>query len=101
MESVTTQDLRNYFTVLQANHSMGGVHCFFRSVRAFLNWYETENDDSGWKNTIKKVRVKAPYLEPLEPADIGAVKEILNTFIPNIICNFWIYSRQTIFTIFV
>jgi len=79
IQDISTHDLRNYFIGLQINHSQGGVHAFFRAVRAFLNWYEDENEFTDWKNPIRKVTIKAPNLPPLDPADINAIKAILKT----------------------
>ena len=79
IQDISTHDLRNYFIGLQENHNKGGVHAFFRTVKTFLNWYEEENEFTDWKNPIKKVRVKTPNLQPLDPADINAIKAILRT----------------------
>ena len=79
IETLTANDLRNYFIGLQENHSKGGVHAFYRTVKAFLNWYELENEFSAWKNPINNISIKPPNLQPLEPADIHAIKAILKT----------------------
>lgn len=79
IQDISTQDLRNYFIGLQENHSKGSVHAFYRTVKAFLNWYEEENEFADWKNPIRKVSVKAPNLQPLEPADVNAIKAVLKT----------------------
>ncbi len=59
-------------------HNKGGVHAHFRVLRSFLYWYELENDFINWANPIQKVKVKRPRQEPLEPADIKAVKAMLD-----------------------
>ncbi|MDO9546760.1 MAG: tyrosine-type recombinase/integrase [Pelolinea sp.] len=53
------------------------MHAFFRVLRSFLYWYELEDDLLGWTNPIQKVKVKSPRQEPLEPADIDAVKAMI------------------------
>jgi len=79
IQDISTNDLRNYFIGLQENHNKGGVHAFFRTVKTFLFWYEEENEFADWKNPIRKVKVKTPNLQPLDPADINAIKAILRT----------------------
>ena len=59
-------------------HNKGGVHAHFRVLRSFLYWYEDENDYTDWVNPIQKVKVKRPRQDPLEPADIKAVKAMLD-----------------------
>ena len=40
VQDISTHDLRNYFIGLQENHTKGGVHAFYRTVKTFLFWYE-------------------------------------------------------------
>jgi len=54
---ISSNILRQYLLQLGKCHNPGGVHKYYRSVRAMFNW--VDNDDlmlDGWKNPIKKVR---------------------------------------------
>ncbi len=77
---ITAIKIRKYLLHLEnTGHNPGGVHAKYRTVRAFLNWFEIEIDDPEWKNPIKKIRVRQSKIPPLEPADIQAVREMLAT----------------------
>ena len=62
VSQLTPVALREFFIYLGESHNAGGVHCAFRSVRAFLNWYWFEVEPEG-KNPISKV--KAPKVPPV------------------------------------
>ena len=77
---LSASDLRTFFLHLQnKGHNQGGVYAHFKVMRSFLYWYEDENELVEWSNPIKKVKVKSSSSQPLEPADIKAVKAILKT----------------------
>ena len=77
---ITAIEIRKYLLHLEnKGHNPGGVHAKYRTVRAFLNWFEIEIDDPDWKNPIRKIRVRQSKIPPLEPADIEAVREMLAT----------------------
>ena len=77
---ITAIEIRKYLLHLEnTGHNPGGVHAKYRTVRAFLNWFEIEIDDPDWKNPIRKIRVRQSKIPPLEPADIEAVREMLAT----------------------
>lgn len=80
VEEITALIIRKYLLSLEdKGYTPGGIHCKWRAVRCFFNWYEIENNQEGWKNPIRNIKVKNPRIEPLEPADIEAVKAILRT----------------------
>jgi site-specific recombinase XerD len=55
---ITATFIREYLLYLEAvNHNPGGRHAAFRSLRAFLNWYEDEAEPDGWSNPIEKVKL--------------------------------------------
>ncbi len=79
IQEIKANQIRRYILWLESKgHNKGGIHAHFRVLRSFLYWYELENDFNDWANPIKKVKVKRPRQEPLEPADIKAVKAMLN-----------------------
>ena len=65
---ITATFIRQYLLYLEeSGHNPGGRHAAFRSLRAFLNWYEAEAEPEGWSNPIHKVRAPKVPIEPLEP----------------------------------
>jgi len=79
VDQLTAQNIREYLINLETRgHSPGGIHTFYRSIKAFLRWYEAEYEPEGWKNPIRKVRAPRVGIELLEPAkaiDIQAMLE--------------------------
>jgi site-specific recombinase XerD len=58
-------NLRQFLLYLEeTNHNPGGVHAVYRSIKAFLFWYENEIEIENWKNPINKI--KSPKV-PIEP----------------------------------
>jgi len=51
----------------EAGHNAGGLANIYRSVKAYLNWFEIEYDGLNWRNPAKKVKVALPKIEPLDP----------------------------------
>jgi hypothetical protein len=49
--------LRQYLLWLfDTGHNPGGVHGFYRALRAFLRWWEDEYEPENWRNPIRKVK---------------------------------------------
>ena len=66
--------IRQYMLHLEEmHHNPGGRHAAFRSLRAFLNWYEIELDPDDWRNPIRKVKAPRVPIEPLDPVQIEDV----------------------------
>lgn len=79
VESIESDTIREYLINLENNHySPGGIHAKYRALRSFFNWYENEMEDPEYKNPIRKIHLKMPHQEPLDPADINAVKALLD-----------------------
>jgi integrase/recombinase XerD len=65
---ITALFIRQFLLYLEgSNHNPGGIHAAFRSLRAFLNWYEAEAEPEGWSNPIHKVKAPKVPIAPLEP----------------------------------
>ena len=65
---LTPQLIRDYLIYLeQKNHNPGGIHAAYRSLKAFLNWWEDEFEPENWKNPINKVKPPKVPVEILEP----------------------------------
>lgn len=76
---ITTDLLRRYMLHLEeTHHNPGGIHANYRAVRAFLRWYEAEEEPECWKNPIKRVRApKLPDLV-LEPVELSTVQALVD-----------------------
>lgn len=66
MEELTAGKIREYILHLEKTHNPGGVHAHWRSIKAFLLWYEREYDLIDWVNPIKKVTPPKVRNEPIE-----------------------------------
>ena len=70
--------IRQFFLNLDSErHTPGGVHCYYRAIKAFLRWYELEFEPEGWKNPITLVKAPKVPVEPLEPVDIKDVESLI------------------------
>lgn len=64
MNQITPNFLREFILFLdEKGHNSGGINVFFRSIKAFLNWYESEVDD--FNNPIYKVKSPKVIQEPI------------------------------------
>ena len=79
LPELTPATLRRFFLGLALNHNPGGVDAFYRAVRAFLLWWEKEEEPSGWVNPMRKVRPPRVALEPLEPIPIQHIRRMSGT----------------------
>ncbi len=64
LADVTPQVIRTYLMELKEGHNQGGVHSFYRSIKAFLRWMWYEYDFD-WPNPIMKVRCEANNIPPI------------------------------------
>jgi integrase/recombinase XerD len=75
---ITPSLLREYLLEFEAKgHNPGGCHTAYRTVKTFLRWWENEVEPGDWSNPIRKVKAPKLGLEPLEPADINAIKAMM------------------------
>ena len=66
ISQITPSIIRDYLLILKDNeHTDGGVHCAYRSIKAFLNWYWDEVEPN-FSNPIKKVKAPKVSIEPIE-----------------------------------
>jgi site-specific recombinase XerD len=72
--------IRQFLIALnESGHRPAGVHCYYRSIKTFLKWYERETEPAGWRNPINKVAAPHVPLEPLDPVRIETIKAMLET----------------------
>lgn len=80
IDQIDPDTLRNFLLYLEERgHNSGGIHAFYRAIRAFLRWWSDEVEPEGWRDPTQ--RVKAPKLaqEVLEPADRDVIDALLDT----------------------
>lgn len=66
ISQLTPNTIRDYLLLLEEKgHNSGGIHGYFRAIKAFLRWYwdEVEPDT---KNPITKVKAPRLVIEPIE-----------------------------------
>ncbi len=77
---ITPHNIRQFLIQLEENgHKPAGIHCYYRSVKTFLNWYEREAEPSGWRNPINKVKAPIVPLTPLDPVSIQTIRALADT----------------------
>lgn len=77
---ITPSLIRQYLLFLEgAGHNPGGKHAAFRTLRAFLYWYEDEAEPEGWTNPMRKVKAPKVPTEPLEPVPLENVARMVKT----------------------
>lgn len=78
IQEITPNDIREFLLWMEStNHNPGGIHAAFRTLRAFLLWWEREVEPEGWKNPIHKIKAPKVGLEPLEPIELETVKTLI------------------------
>jgi site-specific recombinase XerD len=80
ISQISPDHLRQFLIALeQGGHRPAGTHCYYRSVKSFLKWYEREAEPADWRNPINKVKAPIIPLEPLDPVRIETIKAMLET----------------------
>lgn len=81
---LTPDLLRGFMLDLETRgRNAGGRHAAFRSMRAFLLWYEAESEPESWINPIRKVKPPKVVSEPIKGVPIEDVKAMLETCADN------------------
>jgi len=80
IDQITPALIRGFLLHLQeTKHKAGGVHAFFRSLRAFFKWYQFEFERSDWHNPMRKVKSPKVPTEPLEPIPLDDIRAMIAT----------------------
>lgn len=81
VKDVEPNHIRVFLLELESDgHNPGGIHAFFRVLRAFFRWYEAEDEpEPPWRNPMTNVKVRATPIEPLKPADLETVQRLIST----------------------
>ena len=76
---LTPEMLRTFLLHLQAKgHNDGGIHSYYRTLKTFLLFYETEYEPDNWKNPIRKVKSPRVVVEPLEGVGTETVHQLIS-----------------------
>jgi len=78
-EEITPTLIRLYLLYLGERRNPGGVRAGYVSLRAWLNWFESEYDLSGWHNPIHKVRLPRQRKDPIQGITLAEVQKLLDT----------------------
>lgn len=77
VSQISADVIRRYLMWLQERgNNAGGVHAFYRALRAFFYWYADEND-LDQKPAISKVKPPKVDLEPLQPIELDQVQALI------------------------
>jgi len=80
IDAIDTNLVREYLLHLEAaGHNPGGVHGHYRTLKAFLHWYEIEDAPDNWRNPIRKVKATKVPEEILDPVSIEDVSRLVAT----------------------
>jgi Site-specific recombinase XerD len=72
--------IRLYMLYLAESHNPGGVHAYYRSLKAFLHWYGREIS-TGWNDPFKRVhspKVPEVILDPVSYETVEALLKVCN-----------------------
>lgn len=79
IDQITPAFIREFLIVLEERgYTPGGIHCVYRSLKAFLRWYEDEAEPDDWKNPIRKIKQPRVPEEPLEPVELNTVERMID-----------------------
>ncbi|HNO92575.1 MAG TPA: tyrosine-type recombinase/integrase [Anaerolineales bacterium] len=80
VNQLTPDVIRQYLIHLEDKGiNAGGVHARYRTLRAFLRWYDLEFEPADFRNPLRKVKPPRVDIEPLEPVPIEHVRAMLAT----------------------
>ena len=75
---ITPDIIRQFLAYLkEKGHNPGGIHAVYRTLRTFLNWWESEVEPDNWNNPIRKVKPPKLGQEPLQPVSIDLVDQLI------------------------
>jgi integrase len=79
VSQITPSLIRDYLLLLEERgNNPGGIHTYYRSLKAFLKWYEDEEEPENWKNPISKVKAPRIPQESIEGVSKEQFESLLN-----------------------
>jgi site-specific recombinase XerD len=79
IQEVSPDTLRRFMLKMAETHNPGGLHAFYRALRAFFRFVENEEVSPGWRSPTRKVKAPRVELEPLEGAPLADIAALLAT----------------------
>jgi site-specific recombinase XerD len=80
VDQISSETIRHFLIFLEErHHKPGGIHCYYRSLKTFLKWYEQETERMDWRNPINKVKAPIVPLEPLDPVSVDTIRCMIQT----------------------
>jgi integrase/recombinase XerD len=79
MEDLTPDAVRGYLVDLQTHRNAGGCHASWRAIKAFCSWFEKEEEDSGWKNPMRKIPAPKISTDPLPGISLDDFSRMVET----------------------
>lgn len=77
-DPLTRDSIRSWLIELQTDHTPGGVHAFYRAVRAYCRWLEWEYDIPDPTDKIKPPKVPDEILDPAPQVWVDALLSACN-----------------------
>lgn len=79
VEDITPVFIREYLLYLkEKGHNEGGVHGYYRALKAFLIFFENEFEPEDFKNPIKKVKAPKVSVEPIEGISLEVFHKLVD-----------------------
>ena len=79
VKDITINDLRAFFLDLEKRCNQDGVKSVNRVARAFLNWWDEENEVADWKNPILKYKPPKVNEEPIPGVKLADIQKMIDT----------------------
>jgi site-specific recombinase XerC len=70
--------IREHLLAVAEHHAPSTVHRHYRTLKTWLRWYEAEAAPDGWRNPIKRVGAPRVPEQPLEPAPLDVLAELVS-----------------------
>jgi integrase/recombinase XerD len=77
MQEITPDVLRETLIHLHDSHTPGGVTCYWRAIKVFLNWYDRETEN--WANPVRKITPPKPPRTVIDGVPPEHIKAVLAT----------------------
>jgi integrase/recombinase XerD len=78
ISQLTPNVIRDFLLILEERgHNAGGIHGFFRAVKAFLRWY-WEEEEPDYPNPINKVKAPRVPVEAIEGVSLEQFEKLLD-----------------------
>ena len=77
VENISPNHIRSFLVTLHSDHSPGGVHAYYRAIKAFCRWLYAESEIAS--DVMRRIKSPRAPEELLEPVSMEVVQILLNT----------------------